>query len=832
MIWYKQDTKQLYENLKTSEKGLSNKESTIRLERYGKNQLSIKKESIWKIIIEPFKDVFVAVLVFAAVVSLLGGETLDAAVIAVIILINAAIYYSQQYATSKVLRSLNSSNIQQVNVIRNGEQLSISSFNLVPGDIILMTEGERIPADARIIYTDDLQVNEASLTGESVPVSKSESVLESTKQIYEQNNMIFQGTYVISGTARALVVETGAKTEFGKIAKLASNDNTKSPVQVKIDHMISLLVKISAVLAVFVFLLALIRGIPAGEALRFVMSLTVSAVPEGLPVAMTVIIVLGMRRMAKQKALVRSFKAIEDIGLITTIATDKTGTLTKDHLTVVDSWSFNDNDVIKFADHMIDTSIKSHNPLDIAVKEYTKTKSENIVDRLYPFKLALRISGAFFNSDKFIYIEGSPEHILTNSALSTEHRNNAETVMHAFTSKGYRVIAFGRYHIENVLPKDLSMIGKNDVELVGFIAFADELRREAKGAIRAAQAAGISVRLITGDHSETAYNIGKQLGLATSIDQVITGVDLPKSMPALVETIKNKTIFARILPEDKYRILNALKQTEITAMTGDGVNDVPAIANAHVGIAMGSGSDMAKDASGIILVDDNFATIVKAISEGRKIFDNIRRMLFYLLSTALGEVLTMIGALLVGLPLPVTAIQILWINLATDTAMVLPLGLEPAEEGHMKLPPRRPNDPLMGKLLLSRTAIIGVTMAAVTLIAVYILEQQGQGLGYIQTVAFLMLIVAQWVNAFNARSEFKSSFSRIGKPNYGLIVGLMIAIFFQILVMVGPFKDIFGIETVPLLVLLVSSGAMAVVILIVSELHKAMAKITYRKKIV
>ena len=831
MLWYKQNIGELYDAFETSEYGLSNNEVGKRLNLYGQNQLAIYKEPLWKVIVAPFKDIFVIVLTVAALVSLLSNEPLDAIIIGVIIAVNAGIYYSQQYVTTKALKNLNKRSVQQITVIRDGKQLSIPSYDLVPGDIILIAEGERIPADARIIHTDNLQINEASLTGESVPVHKYASTLKSSKQIYEQDNMMFQGTYAISGTARALVVETGSKTEFGKIAELSTNDHSKSPVQVKIDYLISLLVKVAGILAVIVFMLSLVRGIPAGEALRFVLSMTVSAVPEGLPVALTVIIVLGMRRMAKQKALVRSFKAIEDIGLTTTIATDKTGTLTKDHLTVVDNWSIGDEDVIKFADLMIDTSGRLSNPLDLAVKEYTGNHHGHKIDKLYPFDAGLRMSGSFFNDANAIFIEGSPEHILAKSMLGPKQRHIAESVMHDFTSKGYRVIAFGKYKVKSETPEDLSIVGKKGIEFIGFLAFADELRPEAKGAILAAQAAGISVRLITGDHYETAYNIGKQLNLATHPDQVIQGFELPKNMAVLVETIKTKTIFARILPEDKFRILQALKQTEITAMTGDGVNDVPALTNAHVGIAMGSGSDIAKDAGGIVLLDDNFATIVKAIAESRKIFDNIRRMLFYLLSTSLGEALTMVGALLFGLPLPVTAIQILWINLVTDTAMVLPLGLEPEEDGNMKRPPRRPKDPLMSRMLLTRTAIIGLTMAIVTLVAVSILGAQGYEVAQIQTIAFLMLIVAQWMNAFNARSEFKSSFSRIKKMNYGLIVGLTIASVLQALVMFGPLREVFGVQTVPISTLLISSGIMVIAILVVSELHKFIVRITSKKTV-
>jgi Ca2+-transporting ATPase len=828
MIWYKENLKQLYEILETSENGISKTEASSRIKKYGENQLAIKKDSIWKIIFEPFRNVFVAVLLVAAVVSLLSHESLDAIIIGTIIIVNACIFYTQQYATTRVLRSLKKHSIQQVSVIREGIEISTTSINLVPGDVIVLNEGERVPADVRIIHTDNLQINESSLTGESVPVHKHTSTLETTKQIYEQDNMAFQGTYVLAGSARALVVETANRTEFGKIASLASDIETKSPVQAKIDHLITLMVKVVGVLAIVVFVLSLARGIPSGEALRFVLSLTVSAVPEGLPVALTVIIVLGMRRMAKQKALVRNFKAIEDIGLVTTIATDKTGTLTKNHLTIVDSWSLGSTDVNTIIGKTIDKSLKLTDPLDQAIE--SSDKKHYSISKLYPFDLALRMSGAYLQVDKTIYLKGSPEHIISKSKLTKDQHHAAESAMHELASKGYRVIAFGIYKISGNAPETLETVNDGDINFVGFVAFADELRTEASKAIHLAQEAGINVRLITGDHYETAYNIGKKIGLANHPDQVIVGTDLPKETNALAVAIRNKTVFARILPEDKFRILKALKQTEITAMTGDGVNDVPALANAHVGIAMGSGSDIARDAGGIVLLNDNFATIIKAVSEGRKIFDNIRRMLFYLLSTSLGEVLTMIGALLLGLPLPVTAIQILWINLVTDTAMVLPLGLEPEEDGHMKRPPRRPKDPLLSNMLLSRIGVLALTMAVVTLIVVFILERKGHDVAYIQTVSFMTLIAAQWMNAFNARSEYKSSFSRINKINHGLIVGFLIGFSLQMLVMFGPLGKIFDIQDVPIQTLVLTAGTMAISILAVSELHKYVFRFLLKSK--
>jgi len=826
MIWYKESTEQLYEILETSENGLTKAEASERIKKYGENLLAIKKDSFWRVLTEPFRSVFVGVLAAAAIISLLSHEPLDAAIIGVIIAVNSCIYYSQQYATSRVLRSLKKHSIQQASVIRDNVELSISSANLVPGDLIVLSEGQRIPADARIVHADSLQINESSLTGESVPVHKHASNLEAKREIYEQNNMVFQGTYVLSGSAKALVVETANRTEFGKIATLASGNQTKSPVQAKIDDLIKLLVKTVGVLAIFVFVLSLVREVPSGEALRFVLSLTVSAIPEGLPVALTVIIVLGMRRMAKQKALVRNFKAIEDIGLVTTIATDKTGTLTKNNLTIIDSWSAGKADIVNVIGKTIDSSKSQSDPLDQAIMDYAK--SHDKISKLYPFDLALRMSGAYSRDTSAVYIKGSPEHVLALSNVTHEQQHAAESAMHKMASKGYRVIAFGIHKNISTPPDNLSVIEEGDIEFIGYVAFADELRPEAAKAIRAAHEAGISVRLITGDHYETALNIGEQLGLAAHSDQVIKGTDLPKEMGALAVAIQNKTVFARVLPEDKFRILKALKETEITAMTGDGVNDVPALVNAHVGIAMGSGSDIARDAGGIVLLNDNFATIIKAISEGRKIYDNIRRMLFYLLSTSLGEVLTMIGALIFGLPLPVTAIQILWINLVTDTAMVLPLGLEPEEDGHMKRPPRGSKDPLLNRVLLSRIALISLTMAIVTLIVVSVLVQQGHDTEYIQTIAFMTLIAAQWMNAFNARSEYKSSFSRINKVNHGLLVGFIIAFCLQMLVMFGPLQAIFDIQHVPIQTLLLSSGVMMFAILAVSELHKYLVRLNFK----
>jgi Ca2+-transporting ATPase len=818
MFWYKESIEEVFTTLSASQDGLSTSEAAIRIVKYGENKLEFRSKPIWKIILEPFSNIFVIVLLVAMIISWLSNEIVDATIISSIILINAIIFYTQQYTTSRVLRNLKNQNIQKNTVLRDGTFVKVSSILLVPGDIIQLQEGERVPADARIIKAEALEVNESSLTGESIPVYKRPGQFEDNKAIFERTNLLFQGTYIVAGTAEAIIVATANSTEFGKIAALSVQEKSKSPLEEKVNKLISLIIKVIGVVAVIVFTLAVIRDIPSGEALRFALSLTVSAVPEGLPIALTVIIVLGMRRLARKKALVRNFQAIEDIGLVTTIATDKTGTLTKNHLSIAEYWS--NNQSIKLEEIVgktIDMTQSHHDPLDIAISEAFKYKS--VVSKYYPFDMSLRMSGAYVAEEKYIYIKGAPEHILKNSNVSVTDRTKAESKMHELAAEGYRVIAIARYKTTIAL-ESLKKISMQHTEFLGFISLADELRNEAAPAVRLAHEAGIKVLLISGDHYETAYNIAKKVGIAKHPDQVISGENLPKDQRVLAQTVAQKTVFARILPEDKFRILQALKKTEITTMTGDGVNDVPAINNAHVGIAMGSGSDIARDASGIVLLNDNFATIVTAVAESRKIFDNIKKMLFYLLSTSLGEVMTMIGALLFGLPLPVTAIQILWINLVTDTAMVIPLGLEPEEQDIMQRPPRRPKDPILQKVLITRMITVASAMAVVTLITVYILSNRGYSTEYIQTIAFTALIAAQWMNAFNARSESQSSLKRLTIFNPGMLVGLTIGFSLQMLVLFGPLGSYFNIQKVPLMSLLIPSIIMVLVVFIVSEVHK------------
>ncbi len=823
-LWHSLSLEELYSALETSDKGLTSHEAGQRLQKYGYNELEAHGTPLWKKIIEPFRSLFIIILVLAAAISFLSHENLDGIVIAAIIAVNATVYYSQQFTTERVLRSLKQHSQQNVQVRRDGQQFSLPSRLLVPGDVIFLSEGQRIPADARVLHEENFYLSEAALTGESLPIKKLVSTLAQDKPIYERDNMLFAGTYVTSGSGVAMVVATGSYTQFGNIAKMAVEAEPKSPMQQKIDSIVGRLIKVLAGIAMVVFALSLLRGIETTEALRFVMAMSVSAVPEDLPIALSVVAVLGMRRMAKKKALVRSMKTIEDLGLTTVIATDKTGTLTKNNLTISEGWAPDSSiDLREVGLKALGSTLNATEPFDKALKKFTGevvTSSDNLLKN-YPFNQSQRISGALWQESgrNVLYVKGAPEHLLNLCRLDDKTRAQAESQLHSMVANGFRVIALAKCHTE-LVPRDLN--GKNslNLEFMGFIAFADELRPESAAAIAAAQDAGISVKMITGDHFETAFHIGQRLGISSHRDQVAMGNDLPETEEKLAPLLKSKSVFARILPQQKFNILKALKRSEITAMTGDGVNDVPALTNAHVGIAMGSGDDIAKDAGDMVLLDNSFASIIKAISEGRVIYDNIRRMLFYLLSTSLGEILTMVGALIIGLPLPVTAIMILWVNLVTDTALVIPLGLEPAEADHMKQPPRRPSAPILDKIMLSRIMFVGFAMAIPILLIFNNLIKSGYSLDYAQTVAFVMLVASQWMNAFNARSEGMSAFRRLKVVNYKLLLGLSVAIFLQMLVMFGPLKEVFSVADVSFKHLLASIVSAMAAVLVAAEIHK------------
>lgn len=841
MLFYQHSAEDILQELSSSPDGLSKQQAAQRLQRYGANELTLRGKPLWKRIIEPFANVFMGVLFIAVLISVWHHAYFDALIVLVIMLTSATINYIQQFSTERILRSLRKKSAQYVEVLRHGERHEVLASHLVPGDIVMIGEGDKVPADLRIIEANSLHADESVLTGESVPVAKSAEPLRSQKEVYEQTNILFQGSFVVSGSATAIVVRTGNTTEFGRIAALTGKapDTTSSPVQKKIDRLISYIIAVVFGVAIGAFILALVRGIEIGEAIQFVIAISVSAVPESLPVAISVILALGMRRMAAKRALVRSMSAIETVGVITTIATDKTGTLTENKLSVQETWQpqWSVHDLPSIIHKTITLhGEKARDPLDVALISFTA--AEEMIDlkgeaisRL-PFDQAVSMSGNVWHhrGKHELVIKGAPEKIFERSSLTKPQREEAEAALQQLTSQGYRVIALASAPIKGPISGFEEVHTSLKLGFVGLVAVADTLRPAARRAIATARRAGVSVRMITGDHLETAYSIGLKLGLVESRDQVFDSRRMSElSDDELAHEAYRARVFSRVTPENKFRILQVLRAKEITAMTGDGVNDVPALANAHVGVAMGSGSQIAKDAGDIVLLDDNFASIVHAMREGRIIYANIRRMLLYLLSTNIGEVATMIGALIVGLPAPLLPVQILWINLVTDTTMVIPLGLEPGEKTVMKQHPISPTAPLFTRYMISRIVLVAGVMALLAL-GLYAYFEVNYGHDYAQTIVFTALVVIQWANAFNTRSLYESAFSRIRTWSRPFWIGLSIAVSLQLIALFGPLQEVFHIHPVSLGHLAIVSLVAFMSAIVVVEIHKAIGRRLYQSR--
>lgn len=831
MLFYHRSIDATLDALKSSPDGLSKRDAQQRLVAYGRNSVTVKGDPLWLILLEPFRNIFMLVLFIAAVVSFFHGGLFDGIIILTIMLVSAVIYYIQRFSTDRILRSLQKHTAQKVEVRRSSHSFSIDSVELVPGDIIALSEGDKVPADIRIMSADSVRTDESVLTGESVPVSKNEATLNEGKQVYEQTNMLFQGSFLVAGSVTGIVVATGNDTEFGRIAALSrqSADASVSPVQKKIDSLLGYIVAAVASLATIAFTIALLRGIEFTDAVLFVLALSVSAVPESLPVAISVILVLGMRRMAAKKALVRTMSAIETIGVITTIATDKTGTLTENKLSVQETWqpSGSAYNLPAIAHRTINHHGEhSRDPLDIAMIEFT-TAQELIelpgeaVGKL-PFNQAFSMSGNIWHHQGRyeLVIKGSPEQIMARSHLAKAETEEADRALQALTGQGYRVIALAKARLSKPIEHFEELHQTLRFEFVGFLAVADTLRPTARKAIRIAQNAGVTIRMITGDHFETAFHIGRQLGLITSRDQVFDSRQLSEmSEHELIRQIHSARVFSRVTPENKFRILQVLKTKEIAAMTGDGVNDVPALTNAHVGVAMGSGAAIAKDAGDIILLDNNFESIIRAMQEGRIIFANIKRMLFYLLSTNTGEAITFVSAIAVGLPPPLQPVQILWANLVTDTSMVIPLGLEPGEKHIMRARPLSPQAPLLSWYMISRIILVAITMATLAL-SLYNHYGQLYGFAYAQTITFAALIGMQWANAFSARSTFESVFRRLRVFSRPFYVGLGLSISLQSLALFGPLQGLLGLQPVALSDLTITGVSVFIVMISIVEIHK------------
>lgn len=877
MQWHTQTPQVLSRQLGTDqESGLTDAEAGRRLAEQGPNELpQAPPTSALKLFLDQFSSLIVWVLIGAAIVSGLLEEWIDAAAIISIVLLNAVLGFVQEFRAERSLEALKRMVVATARVIRGGQIRSIPAKELVPGDLVQVEAGDRVPADARLVYATALQTQEASLTGESTPVPKtSDALVQEEIPLGDRRNMIYMGTSVASGKGRACVVSTGIRTELGRIAAMiheAGQAPPTTPLQRRLEHLGHTLLWLSLGIVVVVFLIGELREIPIVTMFLTSVSLAVAAIPEGLPAVVTITLALGVTKMVKRHALVRRLPAVETLGSTTVICTDKTGTLTKNEMTVtrifLDGHTFEvtgegyapkgdikhaHNGRSADAGRLFRADESSFSEAEEALKslltagvlcngaELMRTEEgwqilgdptegallvvaakagleKSALDHQYPavgevpfdperkmMTIVRKVS-----DDHVAFVKGAPDVLLDRCAqyltieqgvqpLSESVRARILKANEQFAQEALRVLGVAKRMLPDTPAEFRADNLERDLIFLGLLAMKDPLRPEALTAAQACREAGIRTVMITGDHKNTAMAIGRELGILNGQTEALSGTELDRLSDAdLTQRVERTAIYARVSAEHKLRVVRAWKNRgAVVAMTGDGVNDAPAVKEADIGIAMGiTGTDVTKEASAMVVTDDNFASIAAAVEEGRAIYANIVKAVHFLLSCNMSEVLLMLFAVLLGLPLPLLPVQILWINLVTDGLPALALAVDPAAPDIMRRPPRKPKARILERNRLIMMFAQGFFIALVTVLAfVYCLYGMDQELDRARTLTFTILVLAQLAHAFNCRSDTRSLFAIGLTTNKVLLLGVLVSVSLQAsIIFFPPIEGIFKV---------------------------------------
>lgn len=803
--------------LKTDEKGLSSAEAQSRLGVYGRNAIKEKgRGGALKLFISQFKDFMVLLLIAAAAVSAVISfvskdtrELFDTVIIVFIIFLNATVGFVQQYKADKAIEKLKSMAVSNAKVLRDGQVTLVDGRDLVPGDVILLEEGDLVPGDCRILSCWELRCDESALTGESYPSGKrADCVCGAEAGVGDRKNMLFSSSYVVGGQAKAVVTSTGMNTEIGKIADMLDNaEETATPLQKNLDLLGKVISYGVIAIAVIIFAFgAFFKHNPLIDNFMSSVAIAVAAIPEGLPAVVTIIMAMGMQKMSKNKAIVRKLHAVETLGGCNYICSDKTGTLTENKMKVVSVWSLGGDD--KMLDCMLHcNTVKGDyggyigDPTEIALMNYAAergyTKKRTITSQM-PFDSVRKRMSVYLGSEGVVYAKGAPDvliekcsHILVDGKILPLDASYKAAVLDknaGMARDALRVLGFayktGRFNEENMV-------------FLGLAGMMDPPRKEVLAAVRQCKKAGITPVMITGDHKETAFAIARRLEIADSASQVVTGEQLEAMDDAgLRKAVERYRVYARVSPKHKSMIVGALQsKNNVVAMTGDGINDAPSIKKADIGIAMGiSGTDVTKNASDMIIADDNFATIVLAVGEGRRIFSNIKKTIMFFLATNLAEVLSIfiVSVLFCRFDFLLSA-QLLWINLVTDSFPVLALGAEKAEPDIMERKPKRAEKTVFSKEAVASTCIFGVIITVITL-AVFFTALALFGNAVATTMTFFTLSFAELFHAYNIRSDRQSVFKTGIASNKALLFTVIGGIAINLVVYaIPPLKAALGI---------------------------------------
>lgn len=865
---YQKRIEEVYELLNTSQKGLTSDEAKERLLKNGLNQLEEKKkESFFTKLINQFKNLLIIILIVAAVISLIVDphEWVESLIIFIVVFLNAFLGVFQEMKAEKSLEALKKMSSPQCKVLRDEQKRVINTSEIVKGDIFFLEAGDLVPCDGRIIESFNLKCEEASLTGESVPSEKNNLIIDKEVGVGDRKNMVFASTVVTMGSAICVATSTGMETEVGHIAKMLLTDkNEPTPLQRQLDHIGKILGIIAIIICIIVFVLEWLTTKNVLEAFKGAVALAVAAVPEGLAAVITIVLAIGVQKLVKVNAIVKKLPAVETLGCASIVCSDKTGTLTKNEMTVTKLYldtlkkieeplteeekrmlayfaASSDGEVVKENDKYKHIGDPTETALVFANMIYGSKL--NNYKRVYslPFDSERKLMSVVYqNEDKFIMItKGAPDVIITRSIGNND---KALAINEKMASEALRVLGVA-YKIVN--QPNITFEDENDLTFVGLVGMIDPPRNEVKLAIKEASGAGVRTIMITGDHKITASAIAKELGILHEGEKVISGDELTSlSDEELFNQIEEISVYARVNPSDKVRIVEAWqKRGKIVAMTGDGVNDSPALKRADIGCAMGiTGTEVAKQSASLILTDDNFYTIIRSIKEGRGIYANIKKVVQFLLSSNIGEVLTIFLALVLdlvfnlGLGIPLLAIHLLFVNLITDTLPAFALGLEPVEDKVMSQKPRDKNESFfangMGVSIFVQGLLVGLLTLSSFLIGELILgkglpsETQTQ-IG--QTMAFITLSVCQLFHAFNVKSSDSILNKKIFNNKYlwlSLLVGLLIE---SVIIYVPFFANLFGLYSLTFVELLVALG-LAVSIVVLMELYKLIVNKVIKRK--
>lgn len=840
MKWYKQSIEEVLTKVDSQTTGLSKEEREARLKNNGPNKMEEKKQvKLWRKIAKHFTDLLMIVLIAAALLKFATGELAEGGIIFLVVIINGFVGYWQERKAEESLDGLKQMMGQEATVLNEGQPLKLDSENLVKGDVVILKAGDVIPADLRLIEVHDLTVEESILTGESEAVEKTVAVISQNALAGDQLNMAFSGTLVQTGSAFGVVVETGDATEIGKINHALQSIQAQTTPLVKKMHQLNKQI-FRGILALIVFLLFFTSfryGMDWSLLFSASIALIVAMIPEGLPAVLTMILSMGVKEMADENAIIKAMPAVETLGSMTVICSDKTGTLTKNEMTVQEVVTEELPRVKEIMNNCQDLKTKDHqkiedihgNPTELALLKYIAEEEQQLkpVAAKIPFSSSYKYMATMHNDgeNQLIFVKGAPEVLLEKADLTNEEKTNWEKRGLELARKGQRVLGFG---YKKVSSEELTHESLSGLTFVGLAGIIDPPKESAVRAVEQAQQAGISVKMITGDHKATAQAISEQVGLKHT-SKILEGTDIDSMTDEdLAEAVGKVDVFARTTPDHKLRIVTALqKKEEVVGMTGDGVNDAPALKQADIGIAMGiKGSEVSKQAADMVLADDNFYTIVKAVKEGRRIFDNLQKTINFFLPTALAQGLIVILALLMNQPLPLTPTQILWVNMVTTITLSYALGFEKASGDTMNRPPRETKKGILSGYSFFRILYVSLLI----MIPAYFLSMRFEGAALQQTILLQSIVLGQAVYMINCREMFDPAINRRFFENKFLFISLGILLVLQLGVIFLPLgQQLIGTTALNLAQQLVILGN-ALLLFLVVEIEKRISKGIFRRK--